>query len=364
MLLHVSPGNARGVLLSLDSEKKIRVEKRWDEFSESIFLNFLRLPGSVRKSVVSVDPSLIFVASTLIEFSCDTADRPLEPVELENLLAQSVGRIFNQCRRKASGELGVDELDTILADSRISGFKADGHHVINPLGFKARKIEASLELIFTPREIFNTVKNFIRGRDDFFFTGVLRAELASFARVSGRNFNLLATQGLDSYILSFRTEQGRRKTSRKKLSWSADAFPKAISKEWSLGAAAGETVYEAYLKKEISPAMDKFLRRILNIAADSLLRELEKGGLAGTVYLDAENLPFELLAGRRKSFKKLPLEEFFDKSGFVLGGRERPLLGQDVFRELAPFFEFYYDNKESDVNHWLRRRLHWLGSAK
>ena len=75
--------------------------------------------------------------------------------ELENLVAQAMGKIFNQCRSEAAKRLGVHELDAILVGAQARNFKVDGKSAVNPAGFAGKKISLSLELRFTTRGRFS-----------------------------------------------------------------------------------------------------------------------------------------------------------------------------------------------------------------
>jgi hypothetical protein len=66
---------------------------------------------------------------------------------------------------------------------------------------------------------------------------------------------------------------------------------------------------------------------------------------------------------RSARFAKPPVGAFLETSGFSIVSGNADVDAEVFFRTLAPFFEFYYDRSDTDINRWLRRRLHWLGSA-
>ncbi|MDP2598226.1 MAG: hypothetical protein Q8P49_00160, partial [Candidatus Liptonbacteria bacterium] len=144
LLLELAPKGTTGVLLAVDENKKITLEKFWDEFSfkglEAHPIQSLKK----RKLIVSADPALTTTVAVPVELSrrADDAAQPIIIEELETLLAQAIGKIFHTERSAASGRLGRDELDTILVNAKASHFKVDRHSVMNPLGFTGKTIAA------------------------------------------------------------------------------------------------------------------------------------------------------------------------------------------------------------------------------
>ena len=150
--------------------------------------------------------------------------------------------------------------------------------------------------------------------------------------------------------------------SRKELHWSTSGLSEIISRDWLVNGNTAKSIYRAYLQKNVSPALEKHFKKIFTPAIDSLLRQVEKLKPSGKIYLEAAEAPLSLLKERRSAFEELSLRLFLQKSGLEISADDWMLEPSGVFRKLAPFFEFYYDKSDTEVNHWLRRRLHWLGS--
>lgn len=363
LLLEISPQKTSGLLLSLDSRKKLHLKKFGENSRESKFLDYFKPTGTIKKTIIAVEPEFAFTAVIPLALQRENAEEPLEKVELENRLAQAVSKVFNHYRREASRELNIDELDAILADSRMAHFKVDGNQVINPLGFPAKEIHAVFEMTFTTRQMFGEIKNFLKRNDDFFFTEIGRAELRALHAINPSPLHLLMLGRKTSYLFSMEKTAIGLLMSRKELRWPAGGLSKIISRHWPVsGAAAGE-LYRAYLQKNVSPGLEKYFKKIFTPAIDSLLKQLQTFKPSGRIYLETDEAPVALLLERNSALREIPFDAFLEKSGFGIGAGSQLSGRSGVFRKLAPFFEFYYDKSDTDINHWLRRRLHWLGSA-
>ena len=364
LLLEISPQKTSGLLLSLDSGRKLRPEKFWENLKELKFSSYLRWTGAVKKTIIAVEPEFAFTTVIPLALQRENAEEPLGKVELENLLAQAVSRVYNQYRQEASRELNVDELDAMLADSRVVNFKVDGNQVINPLGFRTKEIRAVFEMTFTTRQVFGEIKNFLKGNDDFFFTEIGRAELRVIHKINPPPVYLLMLGGDRSYFFSMEKTAVGWLMSRKELHWSTSGLSKIICGHWLVSEEAAKDLYRVYLQKNVSPAVEKYFKRIFTPAIDSLLKQIQKLKPSGKIYLEANEAPILLLKERRSAFEEFPFDIFWEKSGFGISASGWFSEPSRAFRKLAPFFEFYYDKSDTDINHWLRRRLHWLGAAR
>ncbi len=355
-MLDVSSEKIGGFLLSLDNQKKIRKEKSWENLEGSPSSRRQPFIPNVSRVIVACDPELAFKVFIPLFIKRETGAEPLEKTELENLLAQAIGKVFNHYRREASLVLGVDELDTILADSNVSGFEVDGHKVMNPIGFKPKEISAAMETTFVARQTFKKVK-LVRKKADFFFTEKGQAQTAAANRMGTKQTDFLFIGSKKSYFYP----SGNSGTSyaRRELKWSNNSLVAEICRHWSLSETAARNIYEYYARERVSPSLEKYFKKIFSRTVRDLVGHVNKLKTSMKVYIAGE-VPLELVG--RSTFLELPVESFVAKSGFIIDTASFPI-DPVTFRQIAPFFEFYYDNSDSEINGWLRRRLHWLGSA-
>ncbi len=355
LLLDVSTEKISGLLISLDSQKRIKKEKFWENIERHSSRRWPSIP-IFNKTIVACNPELAVKIFIPLSISRESGAGVLERVELENLLAQAIGKVFNHYRREASLVLGEDELDTILADSNVSCFEVDGHKVINPLGFSPNEIKALMEMTFSARRTYERIKTALN-KPNFFLTEKGQAQSEAIKRLGYKKADFLSLGCDKSYF--YPGYVPGTPYSRRELKWSTNGFISDIGNRWNLGEKAAEDVYYYYLKKGVSPVMDRYLSKILSKNARDLGDRVKKIKTAPSVCFTGD-VPVELIG--RSLFYEPPLENFLSKSGF---SAESDVLhsGPEAFQTLAPFLEFYYDNSDNEINGWLKRRLHWLGSA-
>lgn len=334
---------AEGLLVKMESGKCLVSRKFWRGKDLKTLVLKIVAGGLNRNAVIAADPSLVSIATVPINTLREKPKEPVSAVELENLLAQSAGKIFSRCRLEAAENLRVDDLDVVLVGSRVLDFRLDSRRVFNPLGFEGRRIQAALEFTFTSRAIFEAIKPF----KNFFFTGVARSELKILEKIYPPPIGLLVLGAERSYFAT-RHEYDE-------INWQTASLIRAICNFLAVSPGMGEKLYAAYLAGDVSPAVARAMNRELRLLVQSLLAALSKLRPRGKVFLDAEiELPLTLpLRKRTFSIQKIDLREIMLKMGFG---------GNISFRWLAPLAEFLSDKSDSDVNRWLRRYLHWLGS--
>ena len=260
-MLDVSSERISGLLLSLDDQKKIRKEKSWEDFGNGSKVRNLPVIFPANKVIVACDTELAFKVFIPVSAKREAGAGPLERSELENLMAQAIGKVFNHHRKEASLVLGVDELDAILAGSNISGFEVDGHKVINPLGFEPEEMRAVMEMTFTSRKTFERVRSIIK-KANFFFTEKSQAQAAAIRKVEAKRADFLAIGYDRSYLYAGNGFEIHR--ARKELKWSAGKLVAEIVRNWDLSENTARDIYGYYLKKGVSPSLEKYLRKIFS----------------------------------------------------------------------------------------------------
>ena len=369
LILEVTPGQTEGLLLSVDSEKSIKLEKFWENFSIRNISKRFRHNLEKWKIIISADPSLAYTTMISVHMDRD-ADRlnvPISKIEIENLLSSATAKVFNHCRREACTTLGVNELDTVLINNRVNSFKIDGHKVINPIDFKAKRIDAVLELTLTIREVFEEWKGFfsVGQRQNFFFTESARAELSILNKIKNPPINLITVRPHGTHFFCLETSGLSNNLRRGEIKWPVSSILDNIASGWGIDYEIARNIYGSYLVGNLSPIATRFFENILKGVINSFLVLSVKTKLKGPVYIETcLALPIKLPKKQGKLIlSDLPLEVALGKLGFKIAASTWPWSTNKTFRHLAPFLEFYYNSKDIPINHWLRRRLHWLGSA-
>jgi len=378
LILAIGPAGADGLFLSVDEDRNIIFEKRIKDIDiKKFFSSPMRSVAQKswegkyffkahRKVIVAADSSLATTIPIPLDLARERGAGKSEVVlpELENLIAQAMGKIFNQCRSEAAKRLGVHEIDTIMVGAKARNFKVDGHLVVNPVGFTGKKISLLLELTFTGRALFEDLKQFFNAPENFFFAESAQVRLASLARARKLPLNLIVDEGPRGAALFVfeKTKDGYPVLYREKLMWSFDVLFLRIAAELGVSAAAAREIYRAYGSDAMSEGAARAFKKIIDPAVEQFLKEIGKGKLKGFVYVDAEHdLPFVLPHRHGGAiFEPFPLAEMLAQLGFA--DREGKTCGSDavVSRHLLPFVEAYFDKSNSEINQKLRRRLHWL----
>jgi hypothetical protein len=378
LILAIAPAGTDGLFLSVDEDKNIIFEKRVRNIDlKKFFASPMRSvtqkswEGNYffkahRKVVAAVDSALATTIPIPLDLSREhdvVASEVILP-ELENLIAQAMGKIFNQCRSEAAKRLGIHEIDTIMVGAKVRNFKVDGHLVVNPVGFTGKKISLLLELTFAGRALFEDLKQFFNAPEDFFFAESAQARLASLARARKLPLNLIVDEGPRGAALFVldKTKDGHPVLYREKMQWSFDVLFVRIAAELGVSDRAAREMYRAYLGGAMSGTAARAFKKFIDPAVEEFLKEVGRGKLKGFVYVDAEHdMPFALPHKHGSAtFEGFPLNEILAQLGFA--DREGKQCGSDaiISRHILPFIEAYFDKSNSEINQKLRRRLHWL----
>lgn len=383
LVLEVTPAGTNALFLSVDDERNLIFEK---SISGTDLRKFLHSPfrsltqktwegeylfkRARRKVIVSADPSLATTMPIPLEL---TRDRQLSKdavtlVELENLIAQAMAKIFTQCRKEASKRLGVDDLNTILVGAKTGNFKIDGRAIMNPIDFTGNKIALLLELTFTSREVFENLKQFFNSPDEFFFVEAPQAWLLAVSRSRRLPLNFMSTateSAGNSPLYVFQKADGEHPILyREKLAWSFESLFQTIARELGVSIPVAKETYLLYRSGELSDSAERTLRKIIQPSVNALLEEIDRAKIAGFIYNDAlYKMPFDLpYKHKGVTFEELPLDEILTGLGLQPYDEVLAAAPKAAFSHLAPFLEAYFAKSTSEINQKLRRRLHWLAA--
>ena len=319
-----------------------------------------------RKVIAAADSSLATTIPIPLDLPREHGAENSEVVlpELENMIAQAMGKIFNQCRSEAAKRLGIHEIDTIMVGAKARNFKVDGHLVVNPVGFTGKKISLLLELTFTGRALFEDLKQFFNAPEDFFFAESAQARLASLARARKLPLNLIVDEGPRgaSLFIFQKTKDGHPVLYREKMAWSFDVLFMRIAAELGVSEAAAREMYRAYLGKAMSESAARAFKKIHRSGGGAVFERDREGKAEGIRLCGCgarSAVPAAAPARRRHVRAVSRWRRSSSSSGSPTGKGD---CGPDavISRHLLPFIEAYFDKSNSDINQKLRRRLHWL----
>lgn len=363
LVIEIGPETTSGVLLSLDREKRLTSKGTFSSLPWGAKLPLHTVPFKKPTAIIGCDSSLAYTALIPVHSIRERIREPLRQVELENLLSQIIGKHINQCRKDAAEALGIDEVDVLLAKSRVVNFTIDGHPVLNPFGFRAQKIEALIELILTTRPVYEEARR-LSGDNDVFFTEIAHAELSMLEKVEDAPINVLRLRPWHSSFFVRTPSPIGYTVTRGELGWTIACFEEGIKEAWGVSRDTARSIYEGELRGAYSASTSKFLVKLIKICSQMFAKEMDGSGLKGKVFLDTSlSLPFALpLKKRGMVIQDPPLPALLERFGFTLGEDLHKLPASILFRWLAPFFESFYDRGQGGLNEWLRNHLHWLGA--
>lgn len=359
-MLLADPGGTRGISLRLDRERRFHLGREYRRFDLLGLMDRLRRGRLLPPIVLSASPELAITSLVPVRLDRENPKDILGAVEFENVLGQTVTRVFNDERSKASAILSEDDLDTILVGVRARNFQVDGKTVIDPLGLPGKKITAILELTFVVRSLFEKWRNFFNADRGFFFTTETYALASALERTGTRPAIVLAIGSEESHCVYLGALRGVPVLSGGPISWSEASLRQSIKDRWRVGDAATADILGKYAAHAMSNRVREDLDAALHKAFGELSKELGRHRVRGDVYVTSRSFLPVPLPHKAGTLNLLPFRaaQVLEPLGLELAdpsGREDIL-----FNYLAPFLEFYYDTSNSRVNHWLRRRVHWF----
>lgn len=356
-------GAYRALKVSMTPDRRLVREDSWDAIPARNLSALSRLVRGKSHVIVAVDPHTAHTIRLPLDLRRENPKEPIAPLELENYIGQTVSRVFNQCRDEAANLLGENPLDTILAGSRVDAFKVDGHHVVTPVGFAAKRMTGVVELAFTRRGCYEDILPLIGSAKSFFFTDSVRASLVLLENMFGAPAGVAWLHPARSALFTL-TPGSFPGFGRQPISWSSDGLIETVRDTWGVSAQIAKSLYHQALHEPLSPGADRALARAFeshSIALASALRSTRARGKA--LARPVTPLPFELTGAYGKlDLIEPPLDILLRSTGCsidIVPWRMKP---DEIFFRLAPLFEFHYNNDDVAINHWLKRRLHWLGA--
>ena len=234
-LLIVGREDATQSIFDITPEKEIKEIQSVKNVPLGDLVSRLGRPSGRSIGIVGLHPSIAYSISLPLKIERNELHSPhLTGPEVENLLTREVSQRFIQLLSEASEALGIDQVDTILADSRVGNFKVNGRRVLQPVGCEAKEFEATTELTFTSRKLYEEVKKYF-SHPRFFMGDSGRAVLQALAREGEPPFGLLALDHPQSVYVRLEKVSGKRIAFKRAIvPWSSKIFTETLVSTWSL----------------------------------------------------------------------------------------------------------------------------------
>ncbi|MBS3903567.1 MAG: hypothetical protein KGZ30_04330 [Anaplasmataceae bacterium] len=317
------------------------------------------------KGIVGLHPSVSYSVSLPLHIERGESHSPhLTGPEVENLLTKEVSQRFIQFRNEASESLGIDQVDTILTDSRVGNFKVNGRHIVHPVGCVAKSFEATTELTFTSRNLYESIKRYFNRRN-FFLSDSGRSLLKAIAKEEQSPLGLLALDYPQSaYIRLERKGVKEPFLKRVVIHWSTNSLTDVVMTSWHIDREVAEAIWRKYIDQQLPREALDFLKSKFQKVTQPLEKIIHKLPSQGENFIiSSREIPQDLLDIATHPSPLPYLHSRLEKMGFTLNSEKETNLASHPLL-LGTIEDYFSDRGHTDINRWLRRRLHWLGSVE
>lgn len=362
------PEEARGALLEFGSEQRVVLRRTWralrGEPLPSLFSmkQFRKVPV-----VVSLHPALARTFILPFRLSRKRSEPPLQPEQLQAMLRDFISKTTFEMRRMAADSLGVEELDAILLDARLTRLLVDDEEAREDRPVDGRRVEGYLQVILTTRAVFHDLHELLHSEHEVFFTERGPAALALFSRHFEGPANFLDLEPRGGWL--FRLDHGAEEIVKKvHFRWDADDLPAALVETWGISKKAADELYPLFLRGEFSAEANRFARKLFEPAAAALERALAKVKASGKVHLRSAippplKLPAELDGVELAEY---PMADLLEASGLTFKTASAEPAGAAGDAEssyfLLPLLEYYYHRGDPKAHKELTRHIHWISA--
>ena len=362
LCIEVSPDHVSGLLFHVSDERHITTIRFWEDFPATFIFRKLRPLRLLPPVIVAVHPMLVYTAALPVYFERQSASASLGNIELENHISQLLTKNFNAQRKEASRSLVVPELDAVLVQSRLFDFKIGDNEVLDPIGIRAKKIKATLEITFTTRAVFDGWKDFFNLSGDFYFADANRARGASLGKVWKLPYALITPDAASTHYYFLYEKLRKFAAKQGTFSWGTSSLTGPLERRWGISQKSARAVLLSYQEGGMSEAMTERVEALIGASRDSFFKSLDRLKILGATSL--HNLHPALFNGRDEikrsaRLQEPPLAALFAKLGFTFHSNAE-ISPSRLFDFMAYYLEFYYDKSNSVINRWLKRRVHWL----
>lgn len=358
----VRPEEARGALFDFGMEQRVVLRRTWRALRGEPLPSFFKLKQFRRVPVViSLHPTLARTFILPFHLSRKKGEGPIRPEGLQSMLREFLSKTTFEMRRIAATALGVEELDAIIIDARLTRVMADGVEARDDRTIEGRSIDGFMRVTLTTRAVFHDLHDLLHSGRELFFTESGPAALAFMARhIEGPLMFLdLEPQGGWLFKIDYDAEEIVTKTH---FRWSVDEFPLALAQVWGLSKKSADAAYAMFLRGGFSDRATRFASKLFGPIKESFDKTLEKTKASGMVYLRAATrLPLDLpsLHGGVK-LVDLPMAKMLEASGLKCDLGAGDAFESSLF--FMAFLEYYYHRGDPKGHKALTRHIHWISA--
>lgn len=231
--------------------------------------------------IVELEPG---VAQTIFLESSLEPEKEMDEAGIINLVSQSVWRFFEENRQSWANELGIDELDLILADARILGVESGRNQIFQVEELLGSKTPFRIRTYLTVADR----EHLPEGAAAILEPGAVRAHLAG---LSQKKPVLFLESGDNATYFYFASPTGTKRLSS--WPWGLESVLQKIGEELATDAEVNKEIYLRYINNEVSEEA----RRAIEGFFTSSFQEFQRG-LAANLHNYQEAL---------SEYKRLPV---------------------------------------------------------
>ncbi len=184
----------------------------------------------------------------------EDAEREIDETELENSFVQALWQAFDRERASAGIKMRVHDLEVAVADVRLLRTVLDGHAVPNPIGFSAKEISFSFEIVLSPKYFLRQLYEFISEEQLVFISdrGAVYAQFLTRSTEKLPEFSLLYAD-LRHGDLYAGGLQGLRFLGE--VAWGREAIGQSLQNDFCLPLSSVEAFYRRLVAADFGPGV-------------------------------------------------------------------------------------------------------------
>lgn len=332
-------------------ELRVTEERKGVAWSELAPLHPLAVPY-LPPVVIATPPQDVITLATTIEIERANPQVRMQATEFQEVLKKLQVSLWAEHRPRIAEKLGVDAIDAVLVSFRVESVRVEGAEVLNPHELVGSHVELDVSVRFVSRDTFERARE---AAPVPFFAD------PAWMLVSGHDpvapAVLLAQSDPAVLVTAASGKRGLREASRLELEWTASDITRELELRWALSPKAAAGMLARFAEGAAHGSVDHAIAASVAAPREALDRELRAARVSSPLVTVADiRIP---PSSGRGSIELIDLDPALPLRASGLELAE----GAPDALVLAAFAEFYYNERYSKLNAWLRQRIAWLGSA-
>lgn len=301
--------------------------------------------------VVVASPALgVATLSVPVSFERHNPAARVHPNEFQEVLKKLQVSLWAEHRPRIAADLGVDPIDAVLVSFRVESVRVGGSEVLNPSDLSGSPVELDVVVRFVARDTFERAREATPAP---FFAD------PAWTLVAGHNAvapAVLLAQGDPVVLAQNHGGRGIHEIARTPLEWSPADISRELELRWGLSRKAATDLLAVHVAGLTAGSVHDAIESAIAAPRAALDKEMRGERLASPL-LVASDMAIPSASGKGSlQLATLNAADVLHATGLAFDG-EASALG------LAAFAEFYYSERYSELNAWLRQRIAWLGTA-